>query len=1178
MSPGIDRPPVARPTPNIKANTGENKDTREIELTQLERRFRSSFRLVANNEHASLARFSIKPSDPDFPYELESLQVQLEIPRSYPKESCSVTVMNTNIPKGFAINLEKGFKAYVNQLPDSRRTTLVKQMDWLDRNMETLLQQPPAETVRFIKNAAPVKDDSIAPPLPKHVVTEIQGSGSAQHSVSLASDNQSTSKPSYTPDQLQEGSKRQQRELKQLETRFPDSYQIIRSTTDETVISLTVTFNDPDLAFNPQLKTSTRLKYHVPKLYPFLPCTIEFDNKTMESSIARTLETAFLTHVKASDNTLFQNLNWLNRHAEAIIETPLSFSEPDVKASIDRTTKTEDKLVSSSYQNDAKTNSNRPFFVSDTKLPSNNAPKTEKKLVSIFDEEDKKKKKVIRVSDPFFQSVLPKAKEETSVPAVSETATASTSAVEEKETVAAASRICVEPPKSKLEQGTEIRFSEIRLDKVALFRCKSLHLVVKCARCKDTVDVENVLPEETTGSKSPKRERWLTCPKCSAIMGIKFLGELVHENASAMGVLQCAGCSPFDILPSLYVGTCAQCLEDMQTPLRLAPHDQPSSIHCFSCHSKMTICLGSYRFVRVGHGGERLQADAEQVMKLKKKKSHRQKEEMLTIGQPLPNQGTCSHYRKSKRWFRFPCCNKLYACDVCHDEKEDHVAEMARRHVCGQCSREQAITSKPCVCGFEFERSHQKGAFWEGGQGVRNRTAMSRKDPHKHKGIGKTASKKQERVGIAGLSTSSSADIRVHPLSASPASSGLFQPVLNSPPNGITEDVTTIFVVGFPDNMQEREFQNMFTFSPGFEAASLKWHCKDGDEECPATGGGKKQMIGFARFRTRLEAMEAVEVLSGKKVDQEKGAVLKAEMAKKNLHIKRGSIAPSIPIETTSPLSILSRKMSQHQPTVGGYDSFSPLPSDLLSPLDYKTDPFDPSTTPTTPVFSTDAFFGLRSQSFDARSNNNNNNNNALGILSPRTLNLYSPARMTRIGQDEDPFDYLSKSSPVPDDRHGFNQSLFAENDTLSRGLSIHAIDYRSHSLSSPVRPNPADQNPPCNTLYVGNLPPNTSEDELRQVFSRCKGYKRMCFRTKSQGPMCFVEFDDVVFATQAMNELQGHCLSNSVKGGIRLSFSKNPLFIKPNKDGNTNLAFNYKQMGTALLSDRRDMLFDPQL
>ncbi|KAJ2716615.1 hypothetical protein H4R23_005427, partial [Coemansia sp. Cherry 401B] len=38
----------------------------------------------------------------------------------------------------------------------------------------------------------------------------------------------------------------------------------------------------------------------------------------------------------------------------------------------------------------------------------------------------------------------------------------------------------------------------------------------------------------------------------------------------------------------------------------------------------------------------------------------------------------------------------------------------------------------------------------------------------------------------------------------------------------MSDDITTIFVVGFPDDMREREFQNMFTFSPGFEAATLK--------------------------------------------------------------------------------------------------------------------------------------------------------------------------------------------------------------------------------------------------------------------------------------------------------------------------------------------------------------------
>ena len=100
---------------------------------------------------------------------------------------------------------------------------------------------------------------------------------------------------------------------------------------------------------------------------------------------------------------------------------------------------------------------------------------------------------------------------------------------------------------------------------------------------------------------------------------------------------------------------------------------------------------------------------------------------------------------------------------------------------------------------------------------------------------------------------------------------------------------------------------------------------------------------------------------------------------------------------------------------------------------------------------------------------------------------------------------------------------------------------------------NPADQNPPCNTLYVGNLPIDTSEDELKALFSKQRGYKRLCFRTKQNGPMCFVEFEDVSFATKALNELYGVQLHNSVKGGIRLSFSKNPLGVRAGQPGSNN-------------------------
>ncbi len=117
-------------------------------------------------------------------------------------------------------------------------------------------------------------------------------------------------------------------------------------------------------------------------------------------------------------------------------------------------------------------------------------------------------------------------------------------------------------------------------------------------------------------------------------------------------------------------------------------------------------------------------------------------------------------------------------------------------------------------------------------------------------------------------------------------------------------------------------------------------------------------------------------------------------------------------------------------------------------------------------------------------------------------------------------------------------------------GYQLANQHYHRHNYP-PV--NPADQNPPCNTLYVGNLPIDTSEDELKAMFSKQRGYKRLCFRTKQNGPMCFVEFEDVSFATKALNELYGVQLHNSVKGGIRLSFSKNPLGVRAGQPGSIN-------------------------
>jgi RNA recognition motif. (a.k.a. RRM, RBD, or RNP domain) len=88
-------------------------------------------------------------------------------------------------------------------------------------------------------------------------------------------------------------------------------------------------------------------------------------------------------------------------------------------------------------------------------------------------------------------------------------------------------------------------------------------------------------------------------------------------------------------------------------------------------------------------------------------------------------------------------------------------------------------------------------------------------------------------------------------------------------------------------------------------------------------------------------------------------------------------------------------------------------------------------------------------------------------------------------------------------------------NDPLAKSIGSMAIGgnnsydtlpYSSSFSSTTPSLSGMDQNPPCNTLYVGNLPNESTEEELFQLFAGCPGYKRLCLKTRNTGPMCFVE------------------------------------------------------------------------
>ncbi|KAL1921496.1 uncharacterized protein VTP21DRAFT_11212 [Calcarisporiella thermophila] len=440
-----------------------------------------------------------------------------------------------------------------------------------------------------------------------------------------------------------------------------------------------------------------------------------------------------------------------------------------------------------------------------------------------------------------------------------------------------------------------------------------------------------------------------------------------------------------------------------------------------------------------------------------------------------------------------------------------------------------------------------------------------------------------------------------------------------------TEEISTIFVVGFPEDMQEREFQNMFLFCPGFEAATLKVPQNLEGEENSA----RKQTIGFAKFRTRQEAIAARDILSGRKVDQEKGSMLKAEMAKKNLHTKRSlsndqkhTASLNSPLTANFNLNLASKRLVPPPGSVlpTPYDPLfsmplvSPLLNDLLSPSDYTQDLFSDVLTPGNPTANQNERSGsveLRDTSLSTLVTQRAQRAAAAGLGG----NTLAPGLGTSIGgargnfyeaEDVLGLDYLSRSTPAPSScssssNVGGGNGLPAS--SVSASVWSKALDdlppvpqsARFPSLSSfgglaspslpsspiggglslpPPSANPADNNPPCNTLYVGNLPHGAQEEELRQLFMRCAGYKRLSFRSKPTGPMCFVEFESIEYAIRALSDLQGTPLSNSAgRGGIRLSFSKNPLGVRtqpptplsPHSPHGLYSSLNGKQLGSGL-------------
>lgn len=123
--------------------------------------------------------FVIRPSDPDFPFELEALKINLTVPADYPHSKDakpSIVVLNDDIPRGFAVNIELGFRRIVEialkKFEDEdielvEGTGLKSLFLTLDKYLELFLKQEKRQTVKFVKTRNKTPDPERAQKLEK---------------------------------------------------------------------------------------------------------------------------------------------------------------------------------------------------------------------------------------------------------------------------------------------------------------------------------------------------------------------------------------------------------------------------------------------------------------------------------------------------------------------------------------------------------------------------------------------------------------------------------------------------------------------------------------------------------------------------------------------------------------------------------------------------------------------------------------------------------------------------------------------------------------------------------------------------------------------------------------------------------------------------------------------------
>ncbi|KAK4105253.1 hypothetical protein N658DRAFT_491710 [Parathielavia hyrcaniae] len=531
-----DAPPsrvVPKPVPDR-----EVQDARGYHLEQLRRRYAPKETSLANGA-VSLV-FDLAPSDPDFPFALDRLECDLHVPAAYPTKPPQLHIKNDDIPRGYAINIEKGWDRLVEE---KRGATLLALTKALDRNLESLLSEQKAETVKLTifrdtrhldsKQAAESAKEPAKPPVQPPVVRRPY-----------------VPEESYSRDQIAEAKARRAQEVRQLEARISRSPGYQRSS-DGVIYTLPL---EPKRRANLPvgLQPVQSVQLIIPLLYPLQSLRILLSD--VDSEDAEPVEELFsqkATEQKQMSltshmNYLAQNLHTLAKEAQK--PTAKSLPAAETAADLDQEAM---EAEHSSTLDDGKGHIHvipRP-----PEWSYYGADASESSEEDSYDEDDQDGGAAIeeeRGDDPSL-------------------------------------------PTQTAERGIAMSFPSIELHGIELLQVSILNLSVKCSRCKTL--------NEVTGLRD-NLEKPSICKKCATPFAVRFRQELIHQNSTRAGFIDASGCTIADLLSSTFMPTCSNC----STPSSggfLSVRGETTTNVCRACHARFTFSLPDLKFLAYSPGG-----------------------------------------------------------------------------------------------------------------------------------------------------------------------------------------------------------------------------------------------------------------------------------------------------------------------------------------------------------------------------------------------------------------------------------------------------------------------------------------------------------------------------------------------------------------------------------------------